>query len=110
MERLARALDRTPSLLGRLFTDREQAACRGRPGRLAARFCAKEAVAKAFGTGIREFAFREVEVVNDPRGRPDAVLHGRAVDLADQQGVIRVHLSLSTSRDLAIATAVLETA
>lgn len=106
--RMERALARTPALLTRVFTAGEVRACRGRPDRLAARFAAKEAVAKALGTGIRGFAFRDVEVVADPLGRPEVVLHGPAAAVAAARGVARVHLSLSTSAALAVANAVAE--
>jgi holo-[acyl-carrier protein] synthase len=112
--RMRAALARTPTLSQRLFTDGERASCRSSRGRvrvegLAARFAAKEAVAKAFGTGIRGFAFRDVEVVGDDLGRPSVVLHGGAAELAADLGVTRVHLSLTTSVELAIANVVLET-
>lgn len=111
--RVRRALDRTPTLLDRLYTPREQAYCgtasgSWRFGSLAARFAAKEAVVKAFGTGVRGFAFLDVETVNDELGRPLVALHGGAADLATGLGVARVHLSLTTSVSLAIANAVLE--
>jgi len=108
IDRVGRALARTPGLRDRLFTPAEQAACGERTGSLAARFAAKEAVAKAFGTGIRDFAFRDVEILNDDLGRPVATLHRGAAALAERLGVTAVHVSLSTSRDLAIANAVLE--
>ncbi len=77
--RLERALERRPRLAQRLFTDaeREYAAGRARPGQhLAARFCAKEAVAKALGLGA--WSFRDVEVV---AGEPPSVrLSGAAAD------------------------------
>lgn len=111
--RLRAALERTPSLLTRLFTDRERAACAGSGGRLripslAARFAAKEAVAKALGTGVRGFSFLDIEVVSEESGRPTVVLHARAAELAARLGVGRIHLSLSTSVDLAVANAVTE--
>jgi holo-[acyl-carrier protein] synthase len=113
IDRVERALTRTPSLLGRLFTERERATCTSRcgdlkVGGLAARFAAKEAVAKALGTGVRGFAWRDVEVVSDERGKPDIRLHGPAARLAEAQGVARVHLSLSTSTATAVASVVLE--
>lgn len=108
IERMRQALARTPTLRDRLFTAGEQAACGARVGSLAARFAAKEAVAKAFGTGVRDFAFRDVEILNDDLGRPVPTLHGGAAALADRLGVTAVHVSLSTSRHLAIANAVLE--
>jgi holo-[acyl-carrier protein] synthase len=106
--RMRTALERTPTLLDRLFTDRERDGCRSLVGGLAARFAAKEAVAKAFGTGIRGFSFRDVEVLNNELGRPIVELHGGAASLAEDLGVTRVHLSMTTSVDLAIAHAVAE--
>jgi len=111
--RLRAALERTPTLLQRLFTEREQASCVTRcgdyrMGGLAARFAAKEAVAKALGTGIRGFAFRDVEVLTDATGRPTVTLHGGAAQAATAAGVARVHVSLSHSHDLAVANAVAE--
>jgi holo-[acyl-carrier protein] synthase len=105
--RMRTALERTPTLGARLFTQRERDSCRSVSG-LAARFAAKEAVAKAFGTGVRGFAFVDVEVVNDGLGRPHVELHSGAARLAAELGVARIHLSLTTSGDLAIANAVLE--
>lgn len=111
--RLRVALERTPGLLTRLFTEGERTACSGAGGRLrvpglAARFAAKEAVAKALGTGIRGFSFLDIEVVTEGSGRPTVVLHARAAQVADRLGADHVHISLSTSADLAVANAVLE--
>lgn len=113
IRRVKAALTRTPTLLDRLFTQREQASCVTRCGDLrygglAARFAAKEAVAKAFGTGVRGFAFRDIEVLSDPSGRPTVHLHGPAARAAAEAGIERVHVSLSTSADLALANAVAE--
>lgn len=101
IERLERALERTPRLAARLFTEAERAyaASRGRPGQhLAARFCAKEAVAKALG--IETWNFHEVEVLGT--GGPPAVrLTGSAAARAADLGV-RVEISLThTGRDAA---------
>jgi holo-[acyl-carrier protein] synthase len=113
IDRVRTACERTPGLLGRLFTERERATCTSRCGDLrygglAGRFAAKEAVAKAFGTGIRGFGWRDVEVLSDELGRPSIRLHGAAADRAAALGVDAVHLSLTTSVDLAIANVVLE--
>lgn len=113
VERVRAALRRTPSLLGRLFTVGEQAACVTRCGDLrygglAARFAAKEAVAKALGTGVRGFRWLDVEVESDEFGKPSVRLHGAAAERAADLGVAAVHLSLSHSPTLAVANAVLE--
>ncbi|CAA9321979.1 MAG: Holo-[acyl-carrier-protein] synthase [uncultured Frankineae bacterium] len=105
VERLERALARTPSLAGRLFTPGEQAA--GRSESLAARFAAKEAVAKALGApgGLR---WQDAEVVSDPNGRPRLVLHGGVAEEAAAQGIGTWHLSLSHDGGLATAVVVAE--
>ena len=101
IERLERALERTPRLAERLFTDAERAyaASRGRPGQhLAARFCAKEAVAKALD--LSSWNFHEVEVLGTG-GPPSVRLSGAAAARAAELGV-HVEISLThTGRDAA---------
>jgi holo-[acyl-carrier protein] synthase len=101
IDRLERALERTPRLAERLFTDAERAyaAGRGRPGEhLAARFCAKEAVAKALD--LTSWNFHEVEVLGTG-GPPELRLYGAAAARAAELGV-RVEVSLThTGRDAA---------
>jgi holo-[acyl-carrier protein] synthase len=108
IERLERALERRPNLAQRLFTDGERAyaASRARPGQhLAARFCAKEAVAKALG--LTAWSFRDVEVISGS-GAPTVKLRGGAAERAAALGVgVRVSLT-HTTRDAA-AVAILST-
>lgn len=94
--------------LRRVFTERELVYCNGRVGSLAARWAAKEAVAKAFGTGIGPVGFLDIEVVNNERLCPAVALHGSAAALARQQGITAIALSLSHTRDYAIAFVVAE--
>ena len=104
IERLERALERRPRLAERLFTDAERAyaGARGRPGQhLAARFCAKEAVAKALR--MKAWAFRDVEVLGGD-GPPEVRLHGRAAARARELGV-EVEVSLTHTRRDAAAVA-----
>ena len=113
IDRVARALERTPTLLDRLFSPAEQRHCgavtgRRRAARFAARFAAKEAVAKALGTGVVGFGFRDVEIVTAGNGAPSVVLGSAARVVADRVGVTAVHVSLSVTRDTAVATAVAE--
>jgi len=105
---LARYNDR---LLERVFTPAEIVYCRGRLPELAARFAAKEAVSKALGVGVRMLArdgihWRDVEVVGDARGRPLVRLHGRAAERARELGLVDWAISLSHTRDQAIALVV----
>ena len=106
IERLERALERRPALAERLFTDGERAyaAGRARPGQhLAARFCAKEAVAKALE--LEAWNFRDVEVLGGD-GPPQVRLHGAAAKRATELGV-EVRVSLTHTRRDAAAVAIL---
>lgn len=97
--------------LERCFTPGEAAESLARPRpaqALAMRFAAKEAFSKAAGLGMRGLAWREIEVVHDPRGKPGLVLHGRARVWARDNGVQGCHLSLSDEGDFAAAVVVLE--
>jgi holo-[acyl-carrier protein] synthase len=106
IERLERALERRPALAERLFSDseRQYAFARGRPGQhLAARFCAKEAVAKALG--LEGWSFRDVEVIS-AEGGPDVQLSGAAAERARQLGAT-VAISLTHTDTTAGAVALL---
>ena len=105
VDRLERALARTPTLAARLFTHGEQQCTRSES--LAARFAAKEAVAKALGApgGLR---WVDAEVVSDPSGRPRLVLHGAVAEEATAQGITSWHLSLSHDGGVATAVVVAE--
>lgn len=81
--------------LHRFFTEAEIAYCGPRPERLAARFAAKEAVAKALGTGVGDVGWREIEVLADARGRPVLHLHGNAARLAAELGLTTWDISLT---------------
>ena len=111
--RMERVIKRRPSFLKRVFTDEERAYCDScaRPAEhYAARFAAREAVLKALGTGFSEgIGFKDVSVTNDEWGKPIAVLSGRAAEVAAKRGVQEVALSLSHTRDVAVANAVLVT-
>ncbi len=102
--RFESSLRRTPELAERLFT----AAERGRPVRsLAARFAAKEALAKALGAPAG-LAWHDAEVVAEASGRPTLVLRGSVLAAAEARGVTRTHLSLSHDAGIATAFVVLE--
>ena len=96
--------------LEHLLTPREQAEGGGRLSYCAGRWAAKEAIAKALGCGIGEHcAFTDMEILNNPDGRPEAVLSGEAERTAKKRRAERIHLTISHERKYAIATAVLET-
>lgn len=113
ISRIQDSVDRfADRFLNRIYTPLEIAYCRRKKNSaesLAARFAAKEAGAKALGTGIsRGVSWREIEVTHLPGGRPTLLFHGRAAERAATMGVTAAHLSLSHGRDLAIAQVVLE--
>jgi holo-[acyl-carrier protein] synthase len=106
VERIAELLQRHGDRFRhRVYTDREWKDAGGRPESLAARFAAKEAVIKALGS--REPALREIEVVRPPWSRPQLQLWGRAAEIARAQAVRQLALSLSHTREHAIAMVVL---
>ena len=108
--RMERILSRTPSFKKRVFSDAEQAYCNKKHKpfiHYAMRFAAKEAVLKALGTGFsRGIKPTDIEVVHDEAGRPQVKLYGRAKEISDASGVLQVHISLSRTRDTAVANAV----
>lgn len=98
--------------LGRVFTAGERAYCdrkKNAAESYAARFAAKEAGAKALGTGIsRGVSWLEFEVQRAPGQRPYLVMSGRAAELAAELGVSGISLSLTHTRELAMAVVILE--
>ena len=94
--------------LKRIFTDVEITYCRGRAPNLAGRFAAKEATMKALGTGVRGVSWKDIEISRKDSGAPSVLLHGRAARRADILGLKDVSLSISHSRDYAVAFVVLE--
>ena len=113
IERIQASIDRFGErFLNRIFTEAEKAYClrkRKSAESFAARFAAKEAGAKALGTGIQYgVGWLEIEVVRQPGGRPAIAFHGRAAQFAERLGARRASLSLTHSKGLAMASVVLE--
>ena len=113
VERIAHSIERFGErFLRRVYTDHEIAYCRGRrvsAESFAARFAAKEAGAKALGTGIsRGVTWNEFQVARNPGGRPVLELRGRAALLAEELGVRAISLSLTHTGSLAMATVLME--
>jgi holo-[acyl-carrier protein] synthase len=106
--RVRRSLERYERFRDRCFTEAEQAYCDSRPNpaqSYAGRFAGKEAVGKALGFGIaRAFAWRDVEIVGRPK--PSVRLSGRVARWAERVGAGEIDLSMTHSRELAQAVAV----
>jgi holo-[acyl-carrier protein] synthase len=110
--RITAAMDKFGDrFLNRCFWPAEIGYCQGMkfPAQhLAARFAAKEAISKAFGTGIgRQLGWKDMEIRKRDSGEPYAVLHGKGEELARARGVTRIFVSLSHSHDYAAAQAVI---
>jgi holo-[acyl-carrier protein] synthase len=109
VDRMRSALDRTPTLRRRVFTDAEQAYCDRRKDpteRYAARFAAKEAVMKAMGVGVGACKWREIEVARAASGAPSVLLHGGAERLAKERGILGWRLTMTHTHRVAEAIAV----
>jgi holo-[acyl-carrier protein] synthase len=112
IERIRRALERYPGFRERCFTEAERAYCDSRKNpaeSYAGRFAGKEAVGKALGLGVaRAFAWRDIEIVGRPK--PRVTLHGRVKRWAESVSAGAIDLSMTHSRELAQAVAVVEDA
>ncbi len=106
--RVAAGIDRLGErFLNRFFTPDERADCADNPASLAARFAAKEAVAKALGTGIGAVAWKEIETRTDSDARrPRLLLHGAAAALAAELGLTQWDISLTHTQTAAAAVVV----
>lgn len=109
ISRIAKAIE-SEHFVARVYTERERERIRAASGRrreeiAAGLFAAKEAAAKALGTGFLHFGFDAIEIVPDDKGRPACALHGRALELA---GSARMHVSITHESGMAAATAILE--
>lgn len=108
IERFAKACQRQPKIVDRLFTLREQNDLLGKSMQSwAGRFTAKEAVLKALGTGLQGMTWQDVEIINGPMGEPLAFLSKRAEDIVKARGGSKVRVSISHDRSKAIALAII---
>ncbi len=110
IERIRRALERYPRFRERCFTEAERAYCESRANpaqSYAGRFAGKEAVGKALGFGVaRAFAWREIEIAGRPK--PSVTLSGRLARWAEHMGSGEIDLSMTHSRELANAVAIVQ--
>jgi len=95
--------------LHRVYTNSELSQCRMKLPSLAARFAAKEAALKALGTQTRGISWKDIEILSDATGQPMVRLHGKARIQADYMRLESLAVSLSHSREYAIALAIGET-
>ena len=111
IRRIKNAIERNSKFLEKIFTSAELEYLKSRnlrPEYVAGRFAAKEAVAKALGTGFRGFDFKDVEIDRTTLGKPIVILKGKAKLIAKKEGQYNIHLSISHGQDSAIAYAIFE--
>jgi holo-[acyl-carrier protein] synthase len=107
IERVQEAIERHGDrFLNRIFTALELAEVLDNSASLAVRFAAKEAVAKALGTGIGVVCWQDIEIRRGPERQPELHLHGAAAQMAEQLGLVHWSISLSHTQNIAIAMAV----
>jgi len=94
------------SFVKRVYTEPELSLCRGKVSSLAARFAAKEAVIKAIAKDSKGIFLRDIEILAEPSGKPLVHLYGKAQGLAKDLGLDRLTVSLSHSKEHAIALAI----
>ncbi len=107
--RMENILKRTPRFKQRVYVQSERDYCESKPNpavHYALFFAAKEAVLKALGTGFTGMGLNDVQVAHDGRGKPLAVLEGKAKQVADELQIAEVFLSLSYTHETAVASAV----
>ncbi|RKD25330.1 holo-[acyl-carrier-protein] synthase [Caminicella sporogenes DSM 14501] len=95
--------------LEKIFTDREIEYFKKinyNINTIAGSFAAKEAVAKALGTGIRGFRWIDIEIIRNKLGKPEVILYGKAKEIAHANGIQKILVSISHSREYAVSQAI----
>lgn len=107
IERVESAIKRQGErFLNRIYTETERRTCQDRLASLASRFAAKEAVMKVLGTGGLGIGWREIEILTGNDGRPSVKLYGQAFNKAEELNLKEVSVSLSDSKQHAVAVAI----
>ena len=102
--RIEKAIERWgDNFLRRVYTDAELRLFSKHPLSLATRFAAKEAIVKALGTQAKGISWKEIEILSDPSGRPLIYLYGKAKNRANGLALNNLTISLSHSKEYAIA-------
>ncbi|NFM78456.1 holo-ACP synthase [Clostridium botulinum] len=112
IRRIEKAITRNKNFINKLFTRNEMDLWENKNFKLefiAGRFAAKEAISKALGTGIRDFNFKDIEIINNELGKPQVVLKPKVEDIIRKiSQSYKIHLSISHEKEYAIAYALLE--
>ncbi|NFD75674.1 holo-ACP synthase [Clostridium botulinum] len=112
IRRIEKAITRNKNFINKLFTKNEMDLWEKKNFKvefIAGRFAAKEAISKALGTGIRDFNFKDIEIINNELGKPQVILKPKAEDIIRKiSQSYKIHLSISHEKEYAIAYALLE--
>ncbi|WP_053955312.1 holo-ACP synthase [Inediibacterium massiliense] len=108
IDRISNAMNKNDKFLQRVFTKKEIkyfVSIDYRKNTIAGNFAAKEAVMKSLGTGLRNFKWIDIEIERDHLGKPFVKLYNGAKEIADQKGIKEIMITISHSRDYAVAQA-----
>ncbi len=105
IERIEKAVNRSDKFMEKIYSEKEREYLSDKKGftSYAGKFAAKEAVAKAMGTGVRGFAMSDIEILNDEMGKPYVLL---SKELSEKYSGIKFMITISHSRENAVATAI----
>ena len=107
IERIEKAINKTEKFREKVFTDKEILYCEGKATKYqsyAGRFCVKEAISKAMGTGVRNFELKDIEVLNDDLGKPFGVFYGNLKEYFSDKNLM---ITISHCKEYATATAII---
>lgn len=110
IERIEKAIAKNEKFISRFFTEREIDYFKQKslkPNTIAGNFCAKEAISKALGTGVRQFNLKDIEVLRDGLGKPVVNTHGRLKELCLKLEITEIMVSISHSRNYAVANCII---
>ena len=107
VERIKKAYEKE-SFRKKIYTEQEQQLIAENAQRAAGNFAVKESVVKAFGTGFGRISPMDVEVLRESSGKPYVILHGPAKELMEAERILQVHVSISNTKEYAVAYVVME--
>ena len=108
IERIKEAINNNPRFLNKIFTDDEVKYFESRgfkPESIAGNFAAKEAISKAIGTGIRDFNFKDIEVLRNELGKPIVKTYNNLQQICIDYNVLEIKVSISHCKEYAVANA-----
>lgn len=111
IDRIKKSYEKNPKLLNKLFSDREIQVLekkKFKPQSIAGMFCAKEAIVKSVGTGLRNFSIKDLEILRNNLDKPVVIMTGAFKEFCDEEGIENIMVSISHSINYATATAIAE--